>query len=69
MPVSGLILRPDEEANKEEVDDDPGWQSSIGHVHGGGDGRYEVRQHCTHARTDHAKMPTSIQADAGGTTG
>ena len=64
VPVSGLILRPDEEANEEEVDDDPGRQRSVGHVHGGGDGRYEVRQHCAHDRINHADVSLRVQAGA-----
>ena len=64
MPISGLILRPDEEADKEEVDHNPGWQRSIGHIHGRGDGRYEVCQHCTHVRINHAEVTASVQASA-----
>ena len=46
MPVSWLVLRPDQKANEEQVDDDEGWQGTICHVHVGRDGCYEVRQHC-----------------------
>ena len=47
MPVFRLVLRPDEEAYEEEVDDYVCRESPICHVHIGGNGRYKVRQDCT----------------------
>jgi len=35
VPVLGLVLRPDEQPHKEQVDDNVGWQRSIGDVHVG----------------------------------
>ncbi len=50
MPVLGLVLRPDQEAHEEQVDDNVCWERAICHIHVGRDGCYEVCQHCT-ART------------------
>ncbi len=47
MPILGLVLRPDQEAHKEQVDDNERWESTICHIHVGGDGCDEVCQHCT----------------------
>ena len=57
VPVLGLVLRPYQEAHEEQVDDDVCWERPVRHVHVGGDGRYEVRQHCT----QRSRLPYSVR--------